>query len=110
MGCRSYTDNATTSTAVVVRLDYAELNEGLQGQFAYYQLFNVTDNRVVKLKTINASDEIVSAYYAEDAANEAYGSVRIPAKDYTPGGSDVIATGGLQTYIEGLINDNTRHG
>lgn len=110
MGCRSYTDNATTSTAVVVRLDYAELNEGLQGKFAYYQLFNVTDNSVVKLKTINASDEIVSAYYAEDAANEAYGSVRIPAKDYTPDGSDVIATGGLQTYIEGLIANNTRHG
>lgn len=114
MGCRSYTDNATTSTAVVVRLDYAELNEGLQGKFAYYQLFNVTDNRVVKLKTINASDEIVSAYYAEDAANEAYGSVRIPAKDYTPGddpdAGDVIATDGLQTYIEGLIDNNIRHG
>ena len=110
MGCRSYTDHTTTSTAVVVRLDYAELNKELQGTFAYYQLFNVTDNRVVKLKTINASDEIVSAYYAEDAANEAYGSVRIPAKDYTPGGSDVIATGGLQNYIEGLIDNNTRHG
>lgn len=114
MGCRSYTDNTTTSTAVVVRLDYAELNQELQGKFAYYQLFNVTDNRVVKLKTINASDEIVSAYYAEDAANEAYGSVRIPAKDYTPDpdASDVIATDGLQKYIEGLIenNNNTRHG
>ncbi len=110
MGCRSYTDNTTTSTAVVVRLDYAELNQELQGKFAYYQLFNVTDNSVVKLKTINASDEIVSAYYAEDAANEAYGSVRIPAKDYIPGTGDVIAKGGLQTYIEGLIENNTRHG
>lgn len=112
MGCRSYTDNTTTSTAVVVRLDYAELNQELQGKFAYYQIFNVTDNRVVKLKTINASDEIVSAYYADDAANEAYGSVTIPAKDYTPdpNASDVIATDGLQTYIEGLIGSNTRHG
>lgn len=112
MGCRSYTDNTTTSTAVVVRLDYAELNQELQGKFAYYQIFNVTDNRVVKLKTINASDEIVSAYYADDAANEAYGSVRIPAKDYTPDtrNGDVIASDGLQKYIEGLIGSNTRHG
>ena len=112
MGCRSYTDNTTTSTAVVVRLDYAELNKELQENFAYYQLFNVTDSTVVKLKTINASDEIVSAYYAEDAANEAYGSVRIPAKDYTPGADaeDVIATDGLQKYIEGLIDNNIRHG
>ena len=110
MGCRSYTDNTTTSTAVVVRLDYAQLNKELQGNFAYYQIYNVTDNRVVKLKTINADDEIVPAYYAEDAANEAYGSVRIPAKDYTPGTGDVIATDGLQNYIEGLIDNNTRHG
>lgn len=110
MGCRSYTDNTTTSTAVVVRLDYAELNQELQGKFAYYQIFNVTDNRVVKLKTINASNQIVPAYYADDAANEAYGSVSIPSKDYTPGTGDVIATDGLQNYIEGLINSNTRHG
>ena len=110
MGCRSYTDNTTTSTAVVVRLDYAQLNKELQGNFAYYQIFNVTDNRVVKLKTIDASDQIVPAYYADTTANEAYGSVRIPAKDYIPGTGDVIATEGLQTYIEGLINDNTRHG
>ena len=112
MGCRSYTDNTTTSTAVVVRLDYAELNEELQGDFAYYQIFNVTDNRVVKLKTINASDQIVPAYYAEAEANEAYGSVRIPAKNYTPntGNGDVIASDGLQNYIEGLIENNTRHG
>ena len=110
MGCRSYTDNTTTSTAVVVRLDYAELNEELQGDFAYYQIFNVTDNKVVKLKTINASNQIVPAYYAEATADEAYGSVRIPAKDYIPGTGDVIATSGLQTYIEGLIENNTRHG
>lgn len=112
MGCRSYTDNTTTSTAVVVRLDYAELNKELQDKFAYYQIFNVTDNRVVKLKTINASNQIVPAYYAEDTANEAYGSVTIPAKNYTPNTSngDVIASEGLQKYIEGLINDNTRHG
>lgn len=112
MGCRSYTDNTTTSTAVVVRLDYAELNEELQGDFAYYQIFNVTDTSVVKLKTINASNQIVPAYYAEDTANEAYGSVTIPAKNYTPNTSngDVIASEGLQKYIEGLIDDNTRHG
>ena len=112
MGCRSYTDKATTSTAVVVRLDYAQLNEELQGSYAYYQIFNVTDNRVVELKTINASAEIVSAYYAEDDENEneAYGSVTIPAKDYIPGTGDVIATGGLQSYIEGLIENNIRHG
>lgn len=110
MGCRSYTDNTTTSTAVVVRLDYAQLNKELQGNFAYYQIFNVTDNRVVKLKTIDASNQIVPAYYADTTANEAYGSVRIPAKDYIPGTGDVIATGGLQTYIEGLIENNTRHG
>ena len=112
MGCRSYTDNTTTSTAVVVRLDYAELNEELQGKFAYYQIFNVTDNRVVKLKTINASNEIVPAYYAEDTANEAYGSVKIPAKTDTPktDNGDVIAADGLQKYIEGLIDNNIRHG
>ena len=112
MGCRSYTDNTTTSTAVVVRLDYAELNKELQDKFAYYQIFNVTDNRVVKLKTINASNQIVPAYYAEDAANEAYGSVTIPAKNYTPDtrNGDVIASDGLQKYIEGLIEKNTRNG
>ena len=112
MGCRSYTDNTTTSTAVVVRLDYAELNKELQDKFAYYQIFNVTDNRVVKLKTINASNQIVPAYYAEDTANEAYGSVTIPAKNYTPDtrNGDVIASDGLQKYIEGLIEKNTRNG
>ena len=112
MGCRSYTDNTTTSTAVVVRLDYAQLNEELQGSFAYYQIFNVTDDRVVELKTIDASNQIVPAYYAEDTANEAYGSVRIPAKNYSPDtrNGDVIALNGLQTYIEGLIANNTRHG
>lgn len=113
MGCHSYTGVAEASTAVVVRVDYARLNQDLQNRFVYYRLFNTTDNKVVKLKTLSANNEVVSAYYAEDSEHisEEYGSVQIPADDYIPttGAGDNIQTS-LASYMDNLMTKNLRHG
>ena len=113
MGCHSYTGVAEASTAVVVRVDYARLNQDLQNRFVYYRLFNTTDNKVVKLKTLSANNEVVSAYYAEDSEHisEEYGSVQIPADDYIPttGAGDNIQTS-LASYMDNLMTNNLRHG
>lgn len=113
MGCHSYTGVAEASTAVVVRVDYARLNQDLQNRFVYYRLFNTTDNKVVKLKTLSANNEVVSAYYAEDSEHisEEYGSINIPADDYIPttGAGDNIQTS-LASYMDNLMTNNLRHG
>ena len=113
MGCHSYTGVDEASTAVVVRVDYARLNQDLQNRFVYYRLFNTTDNKVVKLKTLSANNEVVSAYYAEDSEHisEEYGSIKIPADDYIPttGAGDNIQTS-LASYMNNLMNNNLRHG
>lgn len=113
MGCQSFTGISEASTAVVVRVDYARLNKDLQNRYVYYRLFNTTDNKVVKLKTLSANNEVVSAYYAEDREHisEEYGSVKIPADDYIPttGAGDNIQTS-LASYMDNLMTNNLRHG
>ena len=113
MGCQSFTGISEASTAVVVRVDYARLNKDLQNRYVYYRLFNTTDNKVVKLKTLSANNEVVSAYYAEDSEHisEEYGSVKIPADDYIPttGAGDNIQTS-LASYMDNLMTNNLRHG
>ena len=113
MGCQSFTGISEASTAVVVRVDYARLNKDLQNRYVYYRLFNTTDNKVVKLKTLSANNEVVSAYYAEDSEHisEEYGSVKIPADDYSPttGAGDNIQTS-LASYLDNLMTNNLRHG
>ena len=113
MGCQSFTGISEASTAVVVRVDYARLNKDLQNRYVYYRLFNTTDNKVVKLKTLSANNEVVSAYYAEDSEHisEEYGSVKIPAVDYSPttGAGDNIQTS-LASYMDYLMTNNLRHG
>ena len=113
MGCQSFTGISEASTAVVVRVDYARLNKDLQNRYVYYRLFNTTDNKVVKLKTLSANNEVVSAYYAEDSEHisEEYGSVKIPADDYSPttGAGDNIQTS-LASYMDNLMTNNLRHG
>ena len=112
-GCQSFTGISEASTAVVVRVDYARLNKELQNRYVYYRLFNTTDNKVVKLKTLSANNEVVSAYYAEDSEHisEEYGSVKIPADDYIPttGAGDNIQTS-LASYMDNLMTNNLRHG
>ena len=111
MGCESFSDEASTSTAVVVRIDYNSLNEDASNGYVYYQIYNNTDDRAVNLKTMQGG-VVVPAYHGDDAknTNPSYGSVKIPEIGYVPSAEkgDVI-TDKLQQYIEGLVNNQTRH-
>lgn len=111
VGCRSYVNIAEASTAVVMRVDYANLNSDLQDRYVYYRIYNNTDKRAVQLKTKDSDGKIVSAYYAEDTKNisSELGSVRMPANNYVPGEGDVIVTQ-LEGYINDLLNANERKG
>ena len=123
MGCESFTDAANTSTAVVVRMDYSELtiysaddiNQGKK-KYAYYQIYNNTDNHIIKLTApVEKDGEIKyeAAYYNEEniESNNQYGSVAIPIPDYVPttGNGDNIQTS-VREYIDGLIDGSERHG
>ena len=123
MGCESFTDASTTSTAVVVRMDYKELNiysanEINQGKkkYAYYQIFNNTDNHIIELTApVEENGEIKyePAYFNEEniESNNQYGSVAIPIPDYTPTtekGDDIQES--VRGYIDALINGSKRYG
>ena len=109
MGCRSATNVEEASTAVVVRMDYTQLNPDLENKWVYYQLYNTTDDRVVKLKTLDGEGNIVSAYYGENTVNisDAFGSVQIPRKDYIPSQEEIVQP--LEAHLHKLVNDTTRH-
>ena len=121
MGCESFTDGSTTSTAVVVRMDYSELTiytdaDENESRYAYYQIFNNTDNDIIRLtapvKDANGDITYQPAYYDEEASNthNQYGSVAIPRPDYRPQtGTDNIQTS-IREYIDGLIEGEERHG
>ena len=123
MGCESFTDAANTSTAVVVRMDYSELtiysaddiNQGKK-KYAYYQIFNNTDNHIIELTApVEENGEITyePAYFNEEniESNNQYGSVAIPIPDYEPttDNRDNIQES-VRGYIDGLINGSMRHG
>ena len=109
MGCRSATNVEEASTAVVVRMDYTQLNPDMENKWVYYQLHNTTDDRVVKLKTLDGEKNIISAYYAEnpDTVSEAFGSVQIPNKDYTPSDAEIVPQ--LEAHLHTLVDNGTRH-
>ena len=123
MGCESFTDAANTSTAVVVRMDYSELtiysaediNQNRK-KYAYYQIFNNTDNHIIKLTApVEENGEIKyePAYFNEEniESNNQYGSVAIPIPSYVPTADnrDNIQES-VRGFIDGLINDAERHG
>ena len=109
MGCRSATDVEKASTAVVVRMDYTQLNPDLENKWVYYQLHNTTDDRVVKLKTLDGEGNIISAYYGENTGNisDAFGSVQIPGKNYVPEESERVPH--LEEYLHTLVDNGIRH-
>ena len=109
MGCRSATNVEEASTAVVVRMDYTQLNPDLKNKWVYYQLHNTTDDRVVRLKTLDGEGNIISAYYGENTQNisETFGSVQIPGRDYTPTQAEIVPQ--LEAYLHTLVDNGTRH-
>ena len=109
MGCRSATNVEEASTAVVVRMDYTQLNPDLENKWVYYQLYNMTDDRVVELKTLDGEGKIVSAYYGENKVNisDEFGSVQIPRKDYIPSQEEIVQP--LEAHLHKLVNETTRH-
>ena len=109
MGCRSATNVEEASTAVVVRMDYTQLNPDLKNKWVYYQLHNTTDDRVVRLKTLDGEGNIISAYYGENTQNisETFGSVQIPGRDYTPTQAEIVPQ--LEAYLHTLVDKGTRH-
>ena len=109
MGCRSATNVEEASTAVVVRMDYTQLNPDMEDKWVYYQLHNTTDDRVVKLKTLDGEGNIISAYYAEnpDKVSEAFGSVQIPGKGYEPAETERVPQ--LEAHLHTLVDNGTRH-
>ena len=109
MGCRSATNIEEASTAVVVRMDYTQLNPDMENKWVYYQLHNTTDDRVVKLKTLDGEGNIVSAYYGEntDKVSEAFGSVQIPGRGYIPAESEQVPQ--LEAHLHTLVDNGTRH-
>lgn len=76
-GCTSYADDETTSTVVVVRIDYSQLEFASNAvRNVYYQIVDITDSiDVVELTDANGN----SLYYHEsnDDSHE-YGSISIP--------------------------------
>ena len=124
MGCESFTDGSTTSTAVVVRMDYKELNiystEDInqnREKYAYYQIYNNTNKHIIELTAPveDANGEITyePAYFNEEniESNNQYGSVAIPIPDYVPTADnrDNIQTS-VRGFIDGLIEHAERHG
>ena len=109
MGCRSATNVEEASTAVVVRMDYTQLNPDMEDKWVYYQLHNTTDDRVVKLKTLDGEGNIISAYYAEnpDKVSEAFGSVQIPGRGYEPKETERVPQ--LEAHLHTLVDNGTRH-
>ena len=110
MGCRSATNVEEASTAVVVRMDYTQLNPDMENKWVYYQLHNTTDDRVVELKTLDGEGNIISAYYAEnqDEVSEAFGSVQIPGRGYEPKDTD-LKVPQLEAHLHTLVENGTRH-
>ena len=109
MGCRSATNVEEASTAVVVRMDYTQLNPDMENKWVYYQLHNTTDDRVVKLKTLDGEGNIISAYYAEnpDKVSEAFGSVQIPGRGYEPLETERVPQ--LEAHLHTLVDNGIRH-
>lgn len=101
-GCQSYTEEETTNTVVVLRIDYDYLNEDLKGEnkHVYYEVFNETDSLTVKLQE-KVGEGYQSIYYQDDKDNVSpnYGSILIPP---TRDGYDIPERSDITTYINEL--------
>ena len=101
-GCESYTEEETTNTVVVLRIDYDYLNEDLKGEnkHVYYEVFNETDNRTVQLQE-KVGDVYQPIYYQDDENNVSpnFGSILIPP---TREGSGVPEKSDITSYINEL--------
>ena len=101
-GCESYTEEETTNTVVVLRIDYDYLNEDLKGEnkHVYYEIFNETDNRTVQLQE-KIGDQYQSIYYQDDEnkVSPNFGSIQIPPKRE---GSGVPEKSDITTFINEL--------
>ncbi len=101
-GCKSYTEEETTNTVVVLRIDYDYLNEDLKGEnkHVYYEVFNETDNRTVQLQE-KVGDVYQPIYYQDDKSNVSpnFGSILIPP---TREGSGVPEKSDITSYINEL--------
>lgn len=99
-GCTSYADDETTSTVVVVRIDYSQLEFAKNAvRNVYYQIVDITDSiDVVELTDANGN----SLYYHEsnDDSHE-YGSISIPTK---------VETSLQRSNVEVLIDELTAPG
>ena len=99
-GCTSYADDETTSTVVVVRIDYSQLEFASNTvRNVYYQIVDITDSiDVVELTDANGN----SLYYHEsnDDSHE-YGSISIPTK---------VETSLQRSNVEVLIDELTAPG
>ena len=101
-GCTSYADDETTSTVVVVRIDYSQLEfVNNASRNVYYQIVDVTnpgDSTVVRLK--DASNN--SVYYHEGNASDTttmYGYVSIPTMV-----DNSLAKKDVETFINELTS------
>lgn len=101
-GCKSYTEEETTNTVVVLRIDYDYLNEDLKGdnKHVYYEVFNETDSVTVQLQE-KIGDQYQPIYYQDDKSNVSpnFGSILIPP---TREGSGVPEKSDITTYINEL--------
>ena len=101
-GCESYTEEETTNTVVVLRIDYDYLNEDLKGEnkHVYYEVFNETDNQTVQLQE-KVGDVYQPIYYQDDENNVSpnFGSILIPP---TREGSGVPEKSDITSYINEL--------
>ena len=101
-GCTSYADDETTSTVVVVRIDYSQLEfVNNASRNVYYQIVDVTnpgDSTIVRLK--DASNN--SVYYHEGNASDTttmYGYVSIPTMV-----DNSLAKKDVETFIDELTS------
>ena len=123
MGCESFTDAASTSTAVVVRMDYSELNiystddtDTNKKKYAYYQIFNNSDTMAIQLTApvVSAEGDTIyePAYYKDSIghSDNLYGSVTIPHPTYTPNATNDTIKTSIRDYIDQLIEKKIRNG
>ena len=123
MGCESFTDASSTSTAVVVRMDYSELNiystdetDTNKKKYAYYQIFNNSDDMAIQLTApvVRAEGDTIyePAYYKDSIghSDNLYGSVTIPHPTYTPNATDDTIKISIRDYIDHLIEKKIRNG
>jgi hypothetical protein len=104
-GCTSYSDSKTTSTVVVVRIDYSQLQElntttqvNSRTEYVYYQIVDVTTADSIILKLKDADNQPM--YHTDfGEKNLEYGSIAIPQE---------VDNSLTKSSVEDLIKDLTK--